>query len=41
MATHDLDLARDADRVLVVDGGRIVADGAPAETIGHYEAMMV
>ena len=40
LATHDLDLARDADRVLVVDSGRIVADGAPAEAIAHYEAMM-
>ena len=40
LATHDLDLALDADRVLVVDGGRIVADGTPAETIGRYEAMM-
>ena len=40
LATHDLDLARDADRVLVVDEGRIVADGAPAEAIAHYERMM-
>jgi biotin transport system ATP-binding protein len=40
LATHDLDLTRDADRVLVVDSGRIVADGAPAEAIAHYEAMM-
>lgn len=40
LATHDLDLATDADRVLVVDGGRIVADGTPAETIRHYETMM-
>lgn len=40
MATHDLDLAADADRVLVVDGGRILADGAPAETVDHYARMM-
>jgi len=40
LATHDLDLAADADRVLVVDGGRIVADGAAGEAIAHYEAMM-
>ncbi|HHU40491.1 MAG TPA: ABC transporter ATP-binding protein [Propionibacterium sp.] len=40
IATHDLDLAQDAERVLVVEGGRIVADGSPAEAIGHYEAMM-
>lgn len=40
LATHDLDLAADAERVLVVDGGRIVADGTPGETIRRYEAMM-
>lgn len=38
VSTHDLELARQADRVLVVDAGRIVADGAPAEAIGFYEA---
>ena len=36
LATHDLDLAAEADRVLVVDGGRILADGTPAEAIGAY-----
>lgn len=40
VATHDLDLASDAERVLVVDEGRIVADGTPAETLSHYQAMM-
>ncbi len=30
-ATHDLAETRDFDRVLVVDGGRIVEDGTPAE----------
>lgn len=40
-STHDLDFASDADRVLVVDGGRIVADGQPAEALAHYEAAMV
>ncbi len=38
VSTHDLDLAADADRVLVVSGGRIVADGAPTEAIAFYEA---
>ena len=38
ISTHDLELARQADRVLVVDAGRIVADGTPAEAIGFYEA---
>ncbi|MFL6863878.1 MAG: ATP-binding cassette domain-containing protein [Allosphingosinicella sp.] len=33
-AFHDLDLAaRRADRMLVMEGGRIVADGAPAEIL--------
>lgn len=36
LATHDLDLAGDADRVLVVEAGRVVADGAPAEAIPAY-----
>jgi biotin transport system ATP-binding protein len=36
VATHDLELAQDAERVLVVDGGRIVADGPPDVAIGAY-----
>lgn len=36
LATHDLELAAEADRVLVVDAGRIVADGAPAEAVAAY-----
>ncbi|HSK31982.1 MAG TPA: ATP-binding cassette domain-containing protein, partial [Propionicimonas sp.] len=36
LATHDLDLAAEADRVLVIEGGRVVADGEPAEAIGAY-----
>lgn len=35
-ATHDLDLAAEADRVVVIDGGRVVADGEPAETVAAY-----
>jgi ATP-binding cassette subfamily B protein len=30
-ATHDIDQTRTFDRVLVLDGGRIVEDGSPAE----------
>jgi biotin transport system ATP-binding protein len=36
VATHDLELAQDADRVLVVEGGRIVADGPPDTAIAAY-----
>lgn len=36
LATHDLDLAAEADRVLVIDGGCVVADGEPAEAVAAY-----
>ncbi|MGX1805257.1 energy-coupling factor ABC transporter ATP-binding protein [Nocardia sp. NPDC055321] len=37
--SHDLDLLTDFDRVLVFDGGRVVADGPPGTSIAHYLAM--
>ena len=40
LATHDLELAADADRVLVVDDGRLVFDGAPDVAVAHYEQLM-
>ena len=40
VATHDLEIAADADRVLVVDEGRVVADGAPGPTIATYLELM-
>lgn len=36
VATHDLEIAADADRVLVVDEGRIIADGPPESAIASY-----
>ncbi|MEO3807035.1 ABC transporter ATP-binding protein [Nonomuraea sp. B1E8] len=38
--SHDLPLLADFDRVLVLDQGRIVADGSPREAIGHYRKLM-
>lgn len=37
--THDLDFASDADRVLVIDDGRMVCDAAPAEAIPRYRGI--
>jgi biotin transport system ATP-binding protein len=36
VATHDLELVQDFDRVLVIDGGRIIVDAAPAEAVARY-----
>lgn len=36
VVTHDLDLVADFDRVLVVDGGRVVIDDAPAAALSGY-----
>ncbi|MFL1380686.1 energy-coupling factor ABC transporter ATP-binding protein [Nocardiopsis protaetiae] len=38
--THDLDLLASFDRVLVVDDGRIVHDGLPADAVDHYTELM-
>ncbi|UZN05018.1 energy-coupling factor ABC transporter ATP-binding protein [Cellulomonas sp. S1-8] len=40
VVTHDLDAAAHADRVLVVDDGRVVADDAPGPALAHYRALM-
>lgn len=37
-ATHDLELAARADRTLVIDDGRILYDGAPADAIVEYRS---
>jgi biotin transport system ATP-binding protein len=36
LVTHDLELARRCERVLVVEGGRIAADGEPADAVAWY-----
>ncbi|MBF0722288.1 energy-coupling factor ABC transporter ATP-binding protein [Sanguibacter inulinus] len=38
--THDLDAALLADRVLVVDHGRVVADGTPETSVAAYRDLM-
>lgn len=40
VATHDLELAGRAERVLLVDGGRVIADGMPDEVTAHYRRLM-
>lgn len=39
MSTHDLDLALDMDRVLVVESGRIAFDGGAAAGVAHYRML--
>ncbi|MEU6716491.1 ABC transporter ATP-binding protein [Nonomuraea sp. NPDC046802] len=40
VVSHDLPLLAGFDRVLVLDQGRIVADGSPEEAIGYYRKLM-
>lgn len=40
VVTHQLDLLDGFDRVLVIDGGRVVADGPPASSVAAYRALM-
>jgi biotin transport system ATP-binding protein len=40
VVTHDLDLIGEFDRAIVLDEGRIVADGAPAECVTFYRRLM-
>jgi biotin transport system ATP-binding protein len=38
--THDLELLRSWQRVLVIDQGRIVADGPAGRSIEQYQSLM-
>ncbi|KRE85186.1 MULTISPECIES: energy-coupling factor ABC transporter ATP-binding protein [unclassified Arthrobacter] len=38
MSTHDLGLALEMDRVLVIEAGRVAFDGAPAEAVAAYRS---
>jgi len=40
VVTHQLDLLDGFDRVLVVDGGRVVEDAAPRVAVAAYRALM-
>ncbi|WP_028647488.1 energy-coupling factor ABC transporter ATP-binding protein [Nocardiopsis sp. CNT312] len=40
LCTHHLDLLGGFDRVLVIDEGRVVFDGAPADAVAFYTARM-
>ncbi|WP_130865680.1 energy-coupling factor ABC transporter ATP-binding protein [Acidipropionibacterium timonense] len=40
-STHDLELAASFDRVLAVEGGRVVDDGEPGPVIARYRARMI
>ncbi|WP_214413985.1 energy-coupling factor ABC transporter ATP-binding protein [Sphaerisporangium fuscum] len=40
VATHDLPMLAGFDRVLVLDGGRVVADDEPGLAIAHYRKVM-
>ncbi len=40
LVTHDLDMIGDFDRVLVFDGGRLVADAAPDAAVAAYRELM-
>lgn len=40
LVTHQLETVRDFDRVLVVEGGQIVADDAPAAALAHYRQLI-
>ncbi|MEV0970709.1 energy-coupling factor ABC transporter ATP-binding protein [Microtetraspora glauca] len=40
LVTHDLDLLGAFDRVIVLDGGRVVADDEPEPALRHYRTLV-
>lgn len=40
LSTHDLDVAHDAQRTLLIHDGRLHADGAPAEVVAAYRSVV-
>lgn len=40
VVTHHLDLVEDFDRVIMIDAGEVVADGAPAHSLTAYRALL-
>ncbi|XXM85142.1 ABC transporter ATP-binding protein [Cellulosimicrobium sp. PMB13] len=40
LVSHDLDLVSAMERVLVVDGGRVVADDEPGAALAHYRRLV-
>ncbi|MDR0959828.1 MAG: energy-coupling factor ABC transporter ATP-binding protein [Propionibacteriaceae bacterium] len=41
VVTHDLDLLDRFDRVILIDEGRVAADGAPGETVAFYRKLIL
>ncbi|HEV7168143.1 MAG TPA: ABC transporter ATP-binding protein [Micrococcaceae bacterium] len=39
ISTHDLELAQDCERALVVDGGAVAFDGPAADAVEHYRQL--